>query len=175
MEFGFSWATYQWQGVLSRPSLRCLPTQTILWVFTFCWLFCLVVPSPKLCSPPSQHSPLLSQRKECVFIQTSRTASYLNWITVCEFCVGWKWKSKPHSLSPCSMKKNPKQTTQILTNFSAGIILPFYNLIWFYPWHNGLFLTVKLSSLRVPYISISCYLWQARAEISWRWRARRLF
>lgn len=37
---------------------------------------------------------------------------HLMWITTCEFCVGWKWKSKPQSPHSTKNKKQKEKSTQ---------------------------------------------------------------
>lgn len=67
--------------------------------------------------------------------------SYLKWITMCEFSMGWKWKSKPHSLSSHSRKKKKKTThpdpykllcRDYFTFLELKLILPLTQCYWFW-------------------------------------------
>lgn len=80
---------------------------------------------------------------------------------MCEFCVDWKWKSKPQF--PHSTKNN-KQTAKSTQTNPDSYKLFCRDYFTFLELNFTLdtmllFLTIKLSSLLVPYILMLSYTW----------------
>lgn len=96
---------------------------------------CPVTPPPLLC--PKEGLASWRCCWERIFIQAACASPRIlpRWITTCEFCVGWKWKSKPHSLSPHSRKKTHPDSYKLLwrgyfTFLEVNLMLPLTQCYW---------------------------------------------